>query len=175
MSSNLAVLQHHSGITLLENGVQPSLAETLRPFKGCNEESFAEFMQAAISEYRNLSQPSAIDRDLISSMIVMCQTLRLLGIAELSPIRRNGLATPEMLKRLEFWLESIESFLSHSLSKNSKSACLSRLISYLCHGSVERPELYAFLTEDLKEIARDKHSELVDEANEILSKFTKAT
>ena len=171
MFSNNDLLKHHSGILPLSGDLVPSLASTLRPCIGCNEASFADCARVMVSEHENLSTNSTVNRELVLSLLTLCQTIRILAVAEKSPIRRNKVATMESLIRLEAWLDVIESFTVSSLARQPAYVCTSRLIHYICFMECSHPELYGFLIPFASEAAIDKEFGITDEAENALLKL----
>lgn len=149
----------------------PSLVGTLRPFTGCREDSFSEFMRLALYEHGNSAQHSKVDRELVRSLLCTCQALRLLVLSGNGPIKRNKLADADQLSKLEMRHDIIESFTVHALSGHESHVCLQRLIHYLRYSNGADLSLYAFLIPVVRLAADDLSLGIDEDAKFVLRKL----
>ena len=82
---------------------------SLRPYRGLREENFHIVMEALLVVGEVIHRAPAIDRDLVVSLWWMCSLARRWGVEPGGMLRRNNLIPPADVRRLERWVDVIES------------------------------------------------------------------
>lgn len=81
----------------------------LRPYRGLDDENFEEVVEAIATVANDLEVGPQVDRDVIFALWSMCQTARIYGVREGGILTRNHLTSPDDRRKLEMWVNIIES------------------------------------------------------------------
>lgn len=103
-----SIIRMHAGA---EDGprMATGLVASLRPYAGLDDGTFEEVMRAVAAVADRLGAGLDVDRGLIHALWSMCRTARLWGVDESGMLVRNRLISPDDRRKLEAWVDVIES------------------------------------------------------------------
>src|SRR5262249_10266673 len=103
-----AALKRHSFQgDLKDPRMEKGFLGSLRPYRGLDEANFHEVMEALRVLAPELQPGATVDRDVVSAASGICHFARAWGVHQDGMLRRNGLITPEDVRRLEGWVDTI--------------------------------------------------------------------
>lgn len=119
-----SLIRMHAGA---EDGprMATGLLGSLRPYRGLDDENFEEIVEAIAAVADHLQSGPDVDRELIHALWSMCQTARGWGVREGGMLPRNHLISPDDRRKLESWVNIIESMTLHLLWGNGLPLAIS--------------------------------------------------
>ena len=110
-SAKLLLLKHGSGTRDSDGNIlvaQDGFLQMLRPYRGLNEDSFHNVMQAVYVVADRFHAERYIERDLMKTLWSICNTSRAWGLHPKGMLQRNKLINEMDSALLEEWIDTIE-------------------------------------------------------------------
>jgi hypothetical protein len=115
---------------------QDGFLVTLRPYQGLNEGNFHKIMEALFIVGQHFSESLFVDRELVTSLWIMCHRARRWGVEAGGMLRRNRLIADNDVARLAEWVDIIEHSTLTMLDGKAPKLAINRYAQYICeHGA----------------------------------------
>jgi hypothetical protein len=111
----------------------------LRPYGGLDDENFEEVVEAIAMVAHPLQAGVQVDRDLVHALWDMCHTARNWGVRESGMLPRNHRISPDDRRKLEAWVDVIETMTLKLLWGNPLPLAVSTYVSAVADARLPAP------------------------------------
>ncbi len=141
------LIRVHAGFDLDE--LNPGILSRLRPYVGIREMDFAEIINLIILLHPSVIRSSVIEPEICAALWSICESARTLALRSGSAVRRNHLASDDVLEQLSNWISAIEIFSIRMLRGVDLLYCLFP-VKLVADGKTQDQKCFHFLLPVIK-------------------------